>query len=90
MTKLEYLTARWHEVKALRDRKANEIAQLTSDGDWLMRRDIPGYAIIKVSQYVGHCRILVTSFPQPPLSVRLVPMRQKLPWPQVWTHPSRC
>jgi hypothetical protein len=58
MTKLEYLTARYHEVKVMRDRKANEIAQLIGDDRWLMRRAIPGHAIGLVEQWMGYGRTL--------------------------------
>ena len=57
-TKLEYLLQRYHEVKALRDRTANQIAGIIGDDRWLMRRNIPGYAIMYVSQWMGHCRTL--------------------------------
>jgi hypothetical protein len=59
-TKLEFLMKRWHEVKRLRDQKAAEIAALTGDEHWVLRKNIPGAAIYPISQWVGLCRLFAS------------------------------
>ena len=53
-TKLEYLTARYHEVSRLRDQAANKIAHLVGYGPW-RRHVLPGSA---VERWMEHCNTL--------------------------------
>ena len=58
MTNLEYLVQRWREVKALRDRTANQIARITGHADWMLSMELPGSAMPLVVRWMGYSRTL--------------------------------